>query len=103
MDANHNGGVVMAETRDSKEQEKPRGIAAAAMEGAKQGEREGNVNPDDPAAKLATPGPGMTKQPAASPSSTNQYTGVTGAIRDDQDEEDADEQARRSADGAKQP
>ena len=89
----------MAETRDSKEQEKPRGIAAAAIEGAKEGQRASDANPDDPAAKLATPAPGMTKQRAAGPSSTNQYTGVTGAIRDDQDEEDADEQRRRAAGG----
>ena len=73
----------MAETRDSKDQAQPRGIAAAAIEGAKEGERA--ANPDDAPAKLARPAPGMTKQPAPALSSTNQYSGVTGAARDDAD------------------
>jgi len=95
----------MAETRDSKQQQdQPRGIAAAAIEGATEGERSAtnaNANPDDPGAKLATPAPGMTKQPAAGPSSTNQYSGITGAIRDDQDAaaNDDDGDRRRAAGG----
>ena len=94
----------MAETRDSKQEQEPRGIAAAALEGAKEGERASNANPDDAGAKLARPAPGMTEQPAASPSSTNQYTGVTGAIRDEQDEEaDSDDQRRRAGGGGGNP
>ena len=77
----------MAETSNPKQQQanQPRGIAAAAIEGAREGERAADANPDNAAAKLARPAPGMTEQPAASPSTTNQYTGVTGAIRDDDD------------------
>ena len=92
----------MAETRDRSEQAQPRGIAAAAIEGAKEGERSAaaNVNPDDAPAKLARPAPGMSKQPAAAPS-TNQYTGVTGAKTEDAPERanpDADEESRSRAD-----
>jgi hypothetical protein len=77
----------MAETRDSGQENQPRGIAAAAIEGAREGEQSQAANPDDAPAKLARPAPGMTEQPEASPSTTNQYTGVTGAIRDDDDPE----------------
>jgi hypothetical protein len=91
----------MAETRDSKEQAQPRGIAAAAIEGATQGERANVGDPDDAPAKLARPAPGMTKQREPARSGTNQYTGVTGAIRDEQDraDDDADKERRRSGGG----
>ena len=92
----------MAETRDSKEQAQPRGIAAAAIEGAREGERANVGNPDDAPAKLARPAPGMTKQPEPAPSSTNQYTGITGAISEEQDradDDDAAQERRRSGGG----
>jgi hypothetical protein len=78
----------MAETRDSKQQQddQPRGISAAAIEGAKEGERSQDTNPDDAPTKLARPAPGMTKEPAPGASTTNQYTGVTGAVREEADE-----------------
>ena len=78
----------MAESTNPKQQQQvnqPRGIAAAAIEGVREGERAADANPDDAAAKLARPAPGMTEQPAASPSTTNQYTGVSGAVREDDD------------------
>lgn len=87
----------MADSSNAKQQQRPSGIAAAAIEGAKEGERAEHANPDDNTGKLARPAPGMADQPAASPSSTNQYTGVTGAIREDQEDE---EQEWRRAGGA---
>jgi hypothetical protein len=86
----------MADTTDPKQQQpRPRGIAAAAIEGAREGER--NVDPDEVTGSLARPAPGMTEQPEPSPSSTNQYTGVTGGLTDAQDDED---QQWRRAGGA---
>ena len=89
----------MADTSDPKQQQpqhqRPRGIAAAAIEGAREGEQ--SVNPDDVTGSLARPAPGMTKQPEPSPSSTNQYTGVTGGLTEDQDN---DEEERRRAGGS---
>jgi hypothetical protein len=71
------------------------GISAAAIEGAREGEAasEKSLNPDDIPAKLAQPAPGMTNRESAdetpaSVSSTNEYTGITGGITEDQDDED---------------
>ena len=76
----------MAEKSNPKQQPRPIGIAAAALDGAKEGER--SVNPDEITGSLAHPAPGMTEQPKPSPSSTNQYTGVTGGLHEEQDDED---------------
>ena len=68
----------MAETSNPKQDPRPRGIAAAAIDGAKEGER--SVNPDEVTGSLARPAPGMAEQPEPAPSSTNQYTGITGGL-----------------------
>src|SRR5688572_788745 len=83
----------MADTRNPKQDQRPRGIAAAAIDGA----NEGSVNPDEVTGSLARPAPGMTEQPEPAPSSTNQYTGVTGGLTDEQEDDD---QAWRRAGGA---
>ena len=78
----------MADTNDTKREQQPRGIAAAAIEGATEGERQHRpVDPDDVGASLARPAPGMTEQPEPSESSTNQYTGITGGLHEDEDDE----------------
>jgi len=80
----------MADTSDSKRpHDQARGIPAAGIEGAKERDKPQSSNPDndDAADQLARPQPGMTGQPAPSKSSTNQYTGVTGAIRKDAPDE----------------
>jgi hypothetical protein len=74
-------------TKNSKPQNEPRGIAAAAIEGARDGEGE-RRSPDDAAASLARPAPGMTEQPEPSKSSTNQYTGVTGGLNEEDGDRD---------------
>ena len=76
----------MADTSDPKQSQRPRGIAAAAIDGAKEGER--SVNPDEVAGSLARQAPGMAEQPEPAPSSTNQYTGITGGLTEDQAEDD---------------
>jgi len=81
-------------TNNPKQQDEPRGIAAAAIEGAREGEDE-RRSPDDAAASLARPAPGMTEQPEPSNSSTNQYTGVTGGLHEDENEDDADRNRAR--------
>jgi hypothetical protein len=78
-------------TNNAKQQNEPRGIAAAAIEGAREGEVERqHANPDDPAASLARPAPGMTEQPEPPPSTTNQYTGITGGLHEEDGERDRD-------------
>ena len=85
-----------ADTNNPKQQEqkRPTGIAAAALEGAKQGET--SVNPDEVAGGLARPAPGMTKEPEPAHSTSNQYTGVTGGVSEAQED---DEQEWRRAGG----
>jgi len=92
----------MADTANNpKQQTEPRGIAAAAIEGAREGEDERqHVNPDDHAASLARPGPGMTKQPEPPPSTTNQYSGVTGGLHEDEDDGDNDRRGGGNPDDA---
>jgi hypothetical protein len=81
----------MADTTNNPKQQdqEPRGIGAAAIEGAREAEGE-RRSPDDAAASLARPAPGMTEQPEPGHSSTNPSTGVTGGLHED---EDADEDA----------
>lgn len=86
----------MADTSNPKQDQRPRGIAAAAIDGAKEGER--SVDPDEISGSLARPAPGMAEQPEPSPSSTNQYTGITGGLSDVQ--EDQEQEWRRAGGGA---
>ena len=84
----------MADTSNSKQQQqqpRPTGIAAAALDGAKEGAKDDDrsVNPDEVTGSLARPAPGMTEQPKASPSSTNQYTGITGGKTEDPGDEES--------------
>ena len=85
-------------TNDPKQDQRPRGIAAAAIDGAKEGGRPVNppVNPDDVSGSLARPAPGMTERPEPAPSSTNQYTGITGGLTEDEDDDDDDQEWRRA-------
>ena len=77
----------MADTTNNPKQQdqRPRGIAAAAIEGAREGEEE-RQSPDDAAASLARPAPGMTKQPEPGHSSTNPSTGITGGLHEQDDD-----------------
>ena len=73
------------------QQKRITGIAAAAMEGAREGESDAAAKQpgtDQNREALARPGPGMKANPDAPPSTTNQYTGITGGVTEDQDDED---------------
>ena len=83
-------------TSNSKQDQRSHGIAAAAIEGAKQGEQSADRN--EVSGSLARPAPGMTEQPEPSHSSTNQYTGVTGGLTEEQ--EDDEQEWRRAGGGA---
>jgi hypothetical protein len=90
----------MSDTTHRNAKTGPSGISAAAIEGAKQGEQ--STNPDKPGEKLARPAPGATRQSssnesAESVSSTNEQTGITGGVRENQ--EDEDQEWRRASDG----
>jgi hypothetical protein len=85
----------MADTTNNPKQkgQEPRGIAAAAIEGAREAEGE-RRSPDDAAASLARPTPGMTKQPEPGHSSTNPSTGITGGLHEDEDDDANPDRAR---------
>lgn len=86
--------------QQQQQQQNVSGIGAAALHGAREGEK--SLDPDDLGAKLAQPAPGLAGgtsagETAGSVSSTNERSGLTGGITDDQED---DEQEWRRAGGA---
>lgn len=98
-----------------REEQRVSGISAAAIQGAKEGDprqqqQQQQLNPDEIAAKMAGPHPGMTdpRSPAVTGgvggteiggvSSTNPETGVTGQVREEQ--EDEEQEWRRAGGGS---
>jgi hypothetical protein len=93
---------------DRKESDRSRvsGISAAALEGAREGDAAGakSLNPGDLGAKLAQPGPGMTNRDSAddtpgSVSSSNEQTGITGGIVEDEGDADEEPRSATASDG----
>ena len=88
----------MAEAKHRPKKPRVSGISAAAIEGAREGETSpSSTHPDDNAAKVARPQPGMTDAPTIPPSSTGPTTGVTGGILESQ--EDEQQEWRRAGGG----
>ena len=95
---------------EKQQPQRPTGIAAAAIEGGREGEpaAEATTNPDNDAA-MARPAPGMTDprgpnstggaNPGGGVSSTGEQTGITGGVTDEQED---DEQEWRRAGGSAQ-